>query len=106
MPTVSDFIPDANLHREDADITLFFLSGNGVVSVTPIYDPWYRMSLPIRPTFKANLNGSAMSYGSKLPLQILFLQLLPLLQTSVIFLRIVDLISIISVSVLHLLLNK
>ncbi|KAI1737540.1 hypothetical protein F4680DRAFT_428027 [Xylaria scruposa] len=38
----SDFIPIPSLARQDADILLIFLSGNGVVFLEPTGDWWYR----------------------------------------------------------------
>ncbi|KAI0517573.1 hypothetical protein F5B22DRAFT_654790 [Xylaria bambusicola] len=37
-----EFIAERDLQRVDADTYLIFLSGNGVVSSTPLNDPWYR----------------------------------------------------------------
>lgn len=38
----STFTPNNQLARTDADLTIAFLSGYGVFSGTPIYDPWYQ----------------------------------------------------------------
>lgn len=59
----SDFSPDSNLYLEDADITLIFLSGNSVVTTTPIHDPWFRMSRAIRPVHNGDTNATTMVYG-------------------------------------------
>jgi hypothetical protein len=61
--SASDFTPDSNLYVKDADITLIFLSGNGVISTTPIHDPWYRMSKPIRPVHRGEAETPTMAYG-------------------------------------------
>lgn len=43
-PLASDFIPIHSLSREDADIHLVFLSGNGIVYRQPSDDIWYGVS--------------------------------------------------------------
>lgn len=40
------FTPDSRLFRPDADLSLIFLSGNGVAFYEPTNDPWYRGSVP------------------------------------------------------------
>lgn len=40
------FIPLPSLARSDGDITLAFLSGNGVLSAEPIEDDWYGFTKP------------------------------------------------------------
>ncbi|GAP86704.1 hypothetical protein SAMD00023353_2000220 [Rosellinia necatrix] len=40
------FLPEKALRRPDADIYLYFLSGNGVYTSEPVYDPWYRSYIP------------------------------------------------------------
>ncbi|KAI1361337.1 hypothetical protein F5Y08DRAFT_347954 [Xylaria arbuscula] len=41
-----DFYPDPDLQRPDADISIYFLFGNGVVTSAPVDDPWYRSNVP------------------------------------------------------------
>ncbi|KAF7540014.1 hypothetical protein G7054_g1710 [Neopestalotiopsis clavispora] len=59
----SDFYPIPALQRKDADVTLLCLSGNGVVSVTPIDDPWFRMTKPYSPIHKADSSDTVMTYA-------------------------------------------
>ncbi|KAH9894506.1 hypothetical protein F4778DRAFT_794546 [Xylariomycetidae sp. FL2044] len=40
----SDFVPIDLLHRNDADVSIVFLSGNGVVYSSPTSDEWYQVS--------------------------------------------------------------
>ncbi|GAW15864.1 hypothetical protein ANO14919_052860 [Xylariales sp. No.14919] len=42
--SASSFIPISPLFREDADVTLIFLSGEGVIHSAPSTDEWYRVS--------------------------------------------------------------
>lgn len=42
----SDFITADGLKRSDADVVLYFLSGNGIQYVYKTDDPWYRGILP------------------------------------------------------------
>lgn len=39
--TFSDFTPIEQLHRDDADVMLFFLSARGIVFAQPVDDPWF-----------------------------------------------------------------
>ncbi|KAI1364911.1 hypothetical protein F5Y08DRAFT_353243, partial [Xylaria arbuscula] len=39
------FRPNPDMYRADADIYLFFLSGNGVLATQPTVDPWYRFNV-------------------------------------------------------------
>ncbi|KAK7931183.1 cytochrome p450 protein, partial [Apiospora marii] len=41
----SSFIPDADLMRRDGQVSLSFLSGNGVYFVSPTDDDWYRANV-------------------------------------------------------------
>ncbi|TGJ84886.1 hypothetical protein E0Z10_g3891 [Xylaria hypoxylon] len=43
--TAGTFQPEPDLQRSDADIYMFFLSGNGVVTNAPLNDPWYRSNI-------------------------------------------------------------
>ncbi|KAI0977246.1 hypothetical protein F4678DRAFT_477341 [Xylaria arbuscula] len=43
---IGSFYPDPDLQRPDADIYIYFLSGNGVVTSAPVDDPWYRSNVP------------------------------------------------------------
>jgi hypothetical protein len=63
---MSDFTPIPELFRHDADVIIFFLSGDGVLSTTPIDDPWYRMTKPTRRLGIVGLNGSSQSYGMEI----------------------------------------
>ena len=40
----SDFLPIDSIYRNDADLSLHFLSGNGVVFLEPSDDAWYRVA--------------------------------------------------------------
>ncbi|KAI0431176.1 hypothetical protein F5Y09DRAFT_205811 [Xylaria sp. FL1042] len=44
VTSASDFIPISPLLKEDADVILVFLTGNGVVYSAPSTDEWYRVS--------------------------------------------------------------
>ncbi|KAI0201355.1 hypothetical protein F4808DRAFT_450298 [Astrocystis sublimbata] len=37
-----DFLPEPGLRMSDADVSLIFLTGSGMVSSAPLNDPWYR----------------------------------------------------------------
>lgn len=52
----SDFVPVSQLNRNDADVTLAFLSANSIPFVSPVDDPWY--SAHSNP-FQAIINDSA-----------------------------------------------
>lgn len=57
----NSFTPVSQLSREDADVTLAFLSANSIPFSTPIDDPWYSAhSYP----FQATINDSALGYDS------------------------------------------
>ncbi|KAI0538441.1 hypothetical protein GGR58DRAFT_526242 [Xylaria digitata] len=61
--SLGDFIPEPGLRRPDADIFLFFLSGNGMVSSVPLNDPWYRFDVKSAAViFKGGSNESLPSY--------------------------------------------
>ncbi|KAH8886884.1 hypothetical protein GQ53DRAFT_874475 [Thozetella sp. PMI_491] len=38
--------PIPELARTDADLFVYFLQGNGVLFLEPVYDPWYRATVP------------------------------------------------------------
>ncbi|KAK7962064.1 uncharacterized protein PG986_002889 [Apiospora aurea] len=42
LSSSSQFIPDPNIVKHDGDVTLVFLSGNGVTFISPEDDDWYR----------------------------------------------------------------
>lgn len=42
----SAFRPIPKLHREDGDVSIYFLSGNGVIFMAPTTDPWYKATTP------------------------------------------------------------
>lgn len=42
----SNFYPSQAISRTDSDLTIFFLSGNGVLFAQPNDDPWYRGNVP------------------------------------------------------------
>lgn len=46
VPLSEMFMPDPRLFRPDADLSLIFLSGNGMSFLEPTDDPWYRGSIP------------------------------------------------------------
>ena len=39
-----NFKPIGSVFRDDADINLFFLQGNGIMHLQPVDDPWYKTS--------------------------------------------------------------
>lgn len=39
------------LSRDDADVTLMFLASNSVTDSDPIYDPWFRATIPFNVTY-------------------------------------------------------
>ncbi|KAJ3567655.1 hypothetical protein NPX13_g6693 [Xylaria arbuscula] len=39
-----EFVAEQGLQRNDADTSIIFLSGNGVISSVPLDDPWYRFN--------------------------------------------------------------
>ncbi|KAI9151345.1 hypothetical protein HJFPF1_08547 [Paramyrothecium foliicola] len=43
---LSAFEPNDDLKRDDADVFIFFLSGNGMYFIEPTLDPWYRATTP------------------------------------------------------------
>jgi hypothetical protein len=43
-----EYQPDPYMLRDDADLYLFFLSGNGVSFSKPTEDPWYRATRPCK----------------------------------------------------------
>ncbi|KAI0549781.1 hypothetical protein F4679DRAFT_545541 [Xylaria curta] len=49
-----NFFPESDLQRPDADIDLYFLSGNGIVSSQPVNDPWYRSNVLSNYTYYGN----------------------------------------------------
>lgn len=58
----TSFLPISELSRNDSDITIIFLSGNGVFSSQPTYDPWYRATVPFANLSSDGLNGTAQIY--------------------------------------------
>ncbi|TRX96875.1 hypothetical protein FHL15_002181 [Xylaria flabelliformis] len=52
------FLPESDLRRPDADIDLFFLSGNGVYSSQPVNDPWYRSNVLSNLTYDSLVTDS------------------------------------------------
>ncbi|KAJ2977882.1 hypothetical protein NUW58_g7671 [Xylaria curta] len=62
----AQFIPINSLFRDDADITLVFLSGNGVFHSAPSTDEWYRVS-PIAVNVSASLNAAVTPFPIYLP---------------------------------------
>ncbi|KAI0549858.1 hypothetical protein F4679DRAFT_544902 [Xylaria curta] len=65
----SDFYPIYSIARDDADVIIVFLSGNGILFKTPSEDLWYRVA----PTavdyglFSINKSGSSKAYPSQEP---------------------------------------
>jgi hypothetical protein len=62
------FIPISPLLRDDADVTLVFLSGNGVIHSAPSADDWYRVS-PTTVNVSATINGIVDTTAIYLPLE-------------------------------------
>lgn len=60
-PSTNGFTPISQLNREDADVTLAFLSANSIPFSSPVDDPWY--SAHSNP-FQALVNASALDDGS------------------------------------------
>ncbi|KAK4202751.1 hypothetical protein QBC40DRAFT_39844 [Triangularia verruculosa] len=59
----SAFNPIPDLRRQDGDVILFFLSGNGVVFLTPTEDPWYQATTPGRFLQTSNAEGGRNVYN-------------------------------------------
>ncbi|KAI0439426.1 hypothetical protein F4803DRAFT_564555 [Xylaria telfairii] len=67
----SDFIPIGPIFRNNADINIVFLSGNGVLFTAPSSDQWYRVS-PTKSDFnlyKGNTSDTSPSFQAYLPLE-------------------------------------
>ncbi|KAI1733797.1 hypothetical protein F4680DRAFT_471702 [Xylaria scruposa] len=62
-----NFVPESDLQRPDADIDLYFLSGNGIVSAQPVNDPWYRSNVLSNLTYY--YSGSSSNWTAQ-PLQV------------------------------------
>ncbi|KAK8054211.1 hypothetical protein PG996_013512 [Apiospora saccharicola] len=57
MKTHSTFFPDADLMRRDGEVSLSFLSGNGIYFTSPTDDDWYRANRRYRPQEAASPLG-------------------------------------------------
>ncbi|KAI1079547.1 hypothetical protein F5B20DRAFT_571027 [Whalleya microplaca] len=55
--------PIPELTRTDGDLTLLFLSGNGVLFSEPLDDDWYRAIIPFGTLFQSNSEGEAPIYA-------------------------------------------
>lgn len=62
LKSMSHFFPDPALVRKDGDVSLFFLSGNGVHFSTFSEDDWYRATVPDGVTGKAALEERPSKY--------------------------------------------
>ena len=60
-PSTKGFTPISQLNREDADVTLAFLSANSIPFSSPVDDPWY--SAHSNP-FQTLVNASVLGDGS------------------------------------------
>ncbi|KAJ2981336.1 hypothetical protein NUW58_g6714 [Xylaria curta] len=58
---ISNFYPIDDIARSDADLSLFFLSGNGVAFPRPSDDQWYRLN-----TVPSSLNLGAHNPGTEI----------------------------------------
>lgn len=62
LASMSSFVPIPQLSRNDSDITIIFLSGNGVFSTHPTYDPWYQASTPLAQMNSTGDTGTVQVY--------------------------------------------
>ncbi|KAH8883188.1 hypothetical protein GQ53DRAFT_847088 [Thozetella sp. PMI_491] len=58
----SDFIPIPSLDRPDAELSIHYLSGNGIYFNNPSNDDWYRASVPGPTAMILGINGSTTVY--------------------------------------------
>ncbi|KAI1325083.1 hypothetical protein F5Y16DRAFT_411583 [Xylariaceae sp. FL0255] len=58
---LSEFTPSKNIMRQDGDVSLVFLSGNGVTFQEPLDDEWYRATTPGGKIFLDISNGSSQT---------------------------------------------
>ncbi|KAK8017269.1 hypothetical protein PG991_008345 [Apiospora marii] len=58
----SAFIPHHELIRQDGDVTLVFLSGNGLIFVPQANDDWYRATVPNGRVYHENVTDMLKSY--------------------------------------------
>lgn len=65
---LSDFIPIDPMFREDGDVVLIFLSGEGVIHVAPSTDEWYRVS-PTRSNIFTSTSSEVDPTAIYLPLE-------------------------------------
>ncbi|KAF3026379.1 hypothetical protein E8E14_008736 [Neopestalotiopsis sp. 37M] len=61
-PYRSTFTPIPELTRNDGDVTVIFLSGNGVYFWDPVDDDWYRATVKAKNLTSTDSNGSQQSY--------------------------------------------
>lgn len=59
---MSSFVPIPQLSRNDADISIIFLSGDGVFSAYPTYDPWYQATTPLAQMNSTGDTGTVQVY--------------------------------------------
>ncbi|KAK2613403.1 hypothetical protein N8I77_000321 [Diaporthe amygdali] len=59
----SEFLPIPQLSVPDGDLTVAFLSGNGVLYLNQTVDPWYRGTNPSRVVHYRGLDGNITLYG-------------------------------------------
>lgn len=62
LSSSSSFTPIPQLSRNDSDISIIFLSGDGVFSAQPIYDPWYQATTPLAQMNNTGDSGSTQVY--------------------------------------------
>ncbi|KAF7516698.1 hypothetical protein G7054_g14048 [Neopestalotiopsis clavispora] len=58
----SSFIPIPELIRNDGDVTIIFLSGNGVYFWDPVDDDWYRATVKAKNLTSTQSNGKRQAY--------------------------------------------
>ncbi|KAI1132832.1 hypothetical protein F5Y10DRAFT_291787 [Nemania abortiva] len=66
--STSDFRPISSIQREDADVTLVFLSAEGVLHSAPSTDEWYRVS-PTAANLSEGINSTINTITVYLPLE-------------------------------------
>lgn len=61
-PYMSSFSPAPFINRTDGDISLYFLSGNGVKFISPSVDDWYRAVDPYSSIRAVDLTSNSTTY--------------------------------------------
>ncbi|KAI1363845.1 hypothetical protein F5Y08DRAFT_354131 [Xylaria arbuscula] len=57
-----EFVAEQGLQRNDADTSIIFLSGNGVISSVPLDDPWYRFNAVSDIIYQVESKKQSVSY--------------------------------------------